>query len=78
MYHDCMDPSSSTPFSSVSPKIIMAIVGGAVLPPLLGLISDKTNNIQNGYFVPLVCFLVILYFGLKGYKHTEKAVEILH
>ena len=62
---------------SGSSLIIMSIVGGAALPPILGLIADKTHNIQNGYVVPLVCFAVVLYFGLKGYKHSEKAVEIL-
>jgi len=61
-----------------SSLIIMSIVGGAALPPVLAYISDRTNNIQNGYVVPLICFAVILYFGLKGYKHTEKAIEELH
>lgn len=63
---------------SGSSLIIMAIVGGAVLPPVLGFISDKTNNIQYGYVVPLVCFLVVLYFGLQGYRHSEKSIEKLH
>ncbi|MFT3936300.1 MAG: L-fucose:H+ symporter permease [Chitinophagaceae bacterium] len=61
-----------------SSLIIMSIVGGAILPPILGFIADKTNNIQYGYVVPLICFAVILYFGLKGYKHSEKATEVLH
>ena len=61
-----------------SSLIIMAIVGGAVLPLVLGVIADKTGNIQHGYIVPLICFAVVLYFGIKGYKHSEKAVEILH
>jgi len=51
-----------------SSLIIMAIVGGAALPPVLGLISDATKNIQTGYIVPLICFVVVLFFGLKGYK----------
>jgi len=63
---------------SGSSLIIMSIVGGAVLPPLLGVISDKTGSIQNGYVVPLICFLVTLYYGVTGYKHSGKAVEILH
>ena len=63
---------------SGSSLIIMAIVGGAVLPPLLGFIADKTNNIQYGYIVPLLCFMVVLFFGVKGYQHKEKAVEVLH
>ncbi len=60
-----------------SSLIIMSIVGGAVLPPLLGLISDKTHNIQYGYIVPLIGFVVVLFFGLTGYKHKEKAIEVL-
>jgi FHS family L-fucose permease-like MFS transporter len=51
-----------------SSLIIMSIVGGAVLPPLLAVISDITGNIQLGYFVPLICFAFVFYFGWKGYK----------
>ncbi len=59
-----------------SSLIIMSIVGGAILPPVLGAIADETNSIQNGYIVPLLCFVVILYFGLKGYKPKVKDSEI--
>ena len=38
---------------------------------------DKTNNIQYGYVVPLIGFVVVLFFGLTGYKHKEKAIEVL-
>ena len=55
-----------------SSLIIMSIVGGAVLPRIFGIISDATNNIQLGYIVPLICFIVIFYFGWKGYKTNEK------
>lgn len=55
-----------------SSLIVMAIVGGALLPPVLGLISDITGNIQNGYIVPLTCFTVILLFAFNGHK-TNKA-----
>ena len=51
-----------------SSLIIMSIVGGALLPPVLGLISDRTDNIQYGYIVPLICFVIVLYFGLRGHK----------
>lgn len=61
-----------------SSLIIMSIVGGAILPPILGYIADSTGNIQYGYVVPLICFLVIFYFGWKGHQHQEKAVEALH
>jgi FHS family L-fucose permease-like MFS transporter len=54
-----------------SSLIIMSIVGGAIMPRIFGYISDSTGNIQLGYMVPLVCFIIICYFGLKGYKDTR-------
>jgi len=51
-----------------SSLIVMSIVGGAVLPRIFGLISDATGNIQMGYFVPLIAFTVVVYFGWKGSK----------
>jgi FHS family L-fucose permease-like MFS transporter len=55
-----------------SSLIVMSIVGGALLPPVLGLISDMTGSIQNGYVVPLTCFTVILLFAFNAHK-TNKA-----
>ena len=55
-----------------SSLIVMSIVGGALLPPVLGYISDVTGSIQNGYIVPLICFSVILLFAFNGHK-TNKA-----
>lgn len=46
--------------------VIMAIVGGAVLPPLTGYLS--LAGLENALIVPLVSFLVILFFGMTGYK----------
>jgi FHS family L-fucose permease-like MFS transporter len=60
-----------------SSLLIMSIVGGAILPPILGLIADKTNNIQTGYIVPLVCFIVVFLFGWKGYKPKTHGEEVL-
>lgn len=51
-----------------SSLIIMSIVGGAILPPAMGYISDVTHDIQVGYIVPLICFVVVFMFGLKGHK----------
>ena len=55
-----------------SSLIIMAIVGGAVLPRIFGLISDQTGNIQMGYLVPMLAFLVVAYFGWKGSEVKSK------
>lgn len=51
-----------------SSLIVMAIVGGGILPLLFGYITDVTGNIQYGYFVPLICFVVVAYFGWKGHR----------
>jgi FHS family L-fucose permease-like MFS transporter len=53
--------------------LIMSIVGGAILPYGMGTLIDfNGDNIQIGYSIPLVCYLIILYFGLKGYKIAHK------
>lgn len=48
--------------------LVMSIIGGAFTPVMMGLISDKTGSMQVAYIVPLVCFAVILFYGLRGYK----------
>lgn len=44
--------------------LIMAILGGALLTPLQGMVSDATGIINVSYIVPLVCFLVVLCYAL--------------
>lgn len=48
--------------------LVMSIVGGAIFPLFMGMISDATGSIQNAYVVPLICFLVVLYFGWRGHR----------
>lgn len=48
--------------------LIMSILGGALLPPLQGMISDATGSINVSYLVPMCCFLVVLCFALFNYK----------
>ena len=45
--------------------IVMAIVGGAVFPPVMGLIADK-YNMSAGFFAPIPFFIFILYYALYG------------
>lgn len=52
-----------------SSLLVMSIVGGAIFPYMMGTVIDiNKDNVQTGYIVPLVCFLVIVFFGVKGYK----------
>ena len=50
-----------------SSLVVMAILGGAVFPAIMGRISDA-SNIQTAFFVPLICYLFVLYFAVWGYK----------
>lgn len=45
-----------------SSLLVMSIVGGAVVPPLMGAISDR-HGLQPAYLVPLACFVVVLLFA---------------
>lgn len=52
-----------------SSLLVMAIVGGAFFPLLMGQLSDLTGgNIQIAYIIPLICFAVV---GLFGYTQSK-------
>lgn len=53
-----------------SSLLVMSIIGGAICPAIMGRISDATN-IQVAFLVPLVCYVFVLYFGLRGYRPTH-------
>ncbi len=46
-----------------SALINMAIVGGAVFPPIQGFIADR-KSVQLSYLVPCFCFVIIILYGL--------------
>lgn len=45
--------------------LIMAIMGGAVITPLQGLVSDAAG-VNWSYCVPFVCFVVVMYYALRN------------
>lgn len=51
-----------------SSLIVMAVAGGAVVPMLMGRIADLFS-MTVGFIVPLICFVVILLFGLTKLKN---------
>lgn len=51
-----------------SSLIVMAVAGGAVIPMLMGHIADVWS-MAVGFLVPLVCFIVILFFGLSKLRN---------
>jgi FHS family L-fucose permease-like MFS transporter len=46
--------------------LCMAIVGGAVIPVVQGFFADQIG-IHHAFFLPVLCYLYIAYYGLKGH-----------
>jgi MFS transporter, FHS family, L-fucose permease len=49
----------------------MAIVGGAVIPLLQGVIADHIG-VHHAFFIPVICYLYILFFALSGSKPNSE------
>ena len=49
----------------VSSLLVMAIVGGAIIPLAQGALADHVG-VHHAYVLPLICYLYIIYYGLKG------------
>ena len=58
--------------SQVSSLLVMAILGGAVLPPLQGKIADLTHNLQFSFVVPLIAYAYVAFYGAVGHKIGRK------
>jgi len=46
--------------------MVMAIIGGAVFPPVMGVISDKTGSMAVAMIVPLLCYIVVTWYAIAG------------
>jgi FHS family L-fucose permease-like MFS transporter len=51
--------------------MIMAIVGGAIIPLAQGWIADHIG-IHHAFFLPVICYLYILFFALSGSKPNSE------
>ena len=58
--------------AQASSLLVMAIVGGAIVPLLQGLMADLTGSLQLSFLVPMLCYVYIVYYGISGYqtKHS--------
>jgi FHS family L-fucose permease-like MFS transporter len=52
--------------------LVMAIVGGAILPVLQGSLADRLG-IHHAFILPVICYLYIVYYALKGSKPMVSA-----
>ncbi len=53
--------------------LCMAIVGGALVPVVQGVLADAIG-LHVAFIVPALCYLYIVYYGLKGSRHAPAAV----
>src|SRR5215468_10296518 len=51
--------------------LTMAIVGGAILPVIQGVIADMVG-LHHAFFVPVICYVYILFYGLSGSKPNSE------
>ncbi|MDD6507355.1 MAG: L-fucose:H+ symporter permease [Prevotellaceae bacterium] len=57
--------------------LVMAIVGGAIMPPLQGTIIDKGviwghPAVNVSFLLPFICFVVIFIYGVRRYRSMQR------
>jgi FHS family L-fucose permease-like MFS transporter len=50
--------------------LIAAILGGAIIPALQGVIADQTGTLVWSYLLPTGCYIYIAYYGFLGSRHS--------
>jgi FHS family L-fucose permease-like MFS transporter len=58
-----------------APLIIMAIIGGAVFPPLMGLVSQWLGHIQPAMLSPAICFAIVLIYATRTHRSVRAAED---
>lgn len=51
-----------------SSYLIMAIVGGALIPPLMGWLATHGGGLRVAFMVPALCYLYLLFYAISGYR----------
>ena len=59
--------------------LVMAIVGGALMPPLQGMIIDRKEiagmaAVNVSFVLPLICFIIVMIYGLRTYFFRKRLV----
>jgi FHS family L-fucose permease-like MFS transporter len=50
--------------------LVMAILGGAALTKVMGMLADSSGGLQAAYMVPVVCFACVALYAWFGGEHT--------
>ncbi len=54
--------------------MVMAIVGGAVLTPLMGLVAERAGSQALAYLIPLAAYLLVGFFAFSDLRRSRPAV----
>jgi FHS family L-fucose permease-like MFS transporter len=54
--------------------LVQGIVGGAVIPVLMGYCADKFG-IHRSLVLPMLCYLFVIYYGWRGYRIAPTEVQ---
>jgi len=50
-----------------SSLLVMMILGGAIIPVIQGAIADVFNGYHYSFFIPIICYAYLMFYGWKGY-----------
>ncbi len=53
-----------------SSLLVMAIVGGAVIPLAMGWLADH-HGLQVSFLLPMLCYLFIAFYAWRGSRHSH-------
>jgi FHS family L-fucose permease-like MFS transporter len=56
-----------------SSLLVMAIVGGAVIPEVQAILADRLVGLHAAFLVPAICYLYIVFYGFSGSKQPARA-----
>ena len=56
--------------SQASSLLVMAILGGALVPVIQGALADAIG-LQMSFALPILCYVYLMYYGISGYKPKQ-------
>jgi len=57
--------------SQGSSYLVMAILGGALVPLLMGYVADMLNGYHFSFIIAIICYLYLAFYGWKGHEVKE-------
>jgi len=61
--------------SQGSSLLVMMILGGAIMPLIQASVADAIGGYHYSFFVPIICYLYLAFYGWKGYKMGKTSIE---